>query len=85
MVTQSIDTNSEVERRQILLIREASTPKRISKTRSLSNSVIKLSKRAIQRVHPDFSQREVDLAFLEYHYGAKLSESVRDYLIMKNL
>jgi retron-type reverse transcriptase len=83
MATQSNDTHPEMERYQIMLIRKASIPKRLAKTRSLSSSMIQLSKRAIQRAHPDFDQRDVDLTFLEVHYGNKLSEAVRDYLTMR--
>ncbi len=84
MVTQSIDTTPEMERMQIALIRKATVSKRLLKTRSLSSSVITLSKRAIQRARPDMSQRDVNLAFLEYHYGKELSKSVREYLSLKH-
>ncbi len=80
MITQSTDTHPEVEKLQISLIRKASISKRLSKTRSLSQSVIRLSRRAIIRANPDLNQRDVNLAFLEYHYGNELSESVREYL-----
>lgn len=85
MATQSSDTSPEMERLQISLIREASISRRISKARSLSTTVISLSKRAIKRAHPNFSQRELDLAFLEHHYGYELSEAVCDYLAMRGI
>ena len=84
MVTQSIDTTPEMERRQITMIREATVSKRLLIARSLSSSIITLSKRAIQRTRPDMSQRDVNLAFLEYHYGIELSKSVREYLSLKH-
>ncbi len=84
MVTQSIDTAPEVERRLIAMIRKATVSKRLLKTRSLSSSIITLSKRAIQRARPDMNQRDVNLAFLEYHYGKELSKSVREYLSLKH-
>jgi len=39
-----------------------------------------LSKRAIQRANPDMSEREVDLAFVEHHYGKALAEQLRSYM-----
>ncbi|NQU66111.1 MAG: hypothetical protein HQ517_17775 [SAR324 cluster bacterium] len=80
MHTQSEDTPPEVEKRLIALIKKASISKRLARTRSLSQSVIKLSRRAILRANPDFNQRDVNLAFLKYHYGDELSDSVREYL-----
>jgi hypothetical protein len=83
MSTQSIDTHPEIEKLQISLIRNASVSKRISKVRSLSQSVIRLSKRAILRANPNFSQMDADIAFIEYHYGRELSVSVKKYLNKK--
>ncbi len=80
MVTQSVDTHPEIEKVQLSLIKKASISKRLSRARSLSQSVIQLSRRAIMRANPDLSQEDVNLAFLEYHYGNDLSCSVREYL-----
>ena len=80
MATQSKDTDPEMEKYQLLLIKKASVSKRILTARSLTSSMISLSRRAIKRAHPEYSQKELDLAFLEIHYGNELSEAVRDYL-----
>jgi hypothetical protein len=74
MRTQSPDTNPEVEEIQIGLIRESSVAKRISRVRSLSQTAVYLSRRAIQRANPTLSEREVDLAFAANHYGKNLAE-----------
>ena len=83
MITQSYDTHLETEKVQISLLKKASVSKRLSKVRSLSQSVIRLSRRAISRANPSFNQSEVDIAFLKFHYGHELSKSVKKYLSMK--
>ncbi len=56
MKTQSIDTHPEIEKVQISLIRKASIAKRLSTIQSLSQSVILLSRRAIKRANPGFTE-----------------------------
>ncbi|MEW6702762.1 MAG: hypothetical protein AB1298_08580 [Bacteroidota bacterium] len=81
MVTQSSDTNPEVERFQISLLRKASIAERLALMQSLTSTTIQLSKRAIARANPALSKKELDLLFVKYHYGDKLALQLRDYLI----
>ena len=85
MISQSPDTSSQAEKVQIELIRESSVSRRISKVRSLSQTTMYLSRRAIQRTNPSLSKREVDLAFVANHYGENLAECLRLYLEHKQL
>ena len=85
MISQSPDTCPQAEKVQIKLIRESSVSKRVSKVRSLSQTTMYLSRRAIQRTNPFMSKREVDLAFVANHYGENLSESLRLYLEAERL
>jgi hypothetical protein len=39
---------------------------------SLAETAIQLSRRAIQRANPTYSELEVNLAFVTYHYGEDL-------------
>ena len=80
MISQSPDTAPQAERVQIELIRESSVCKRVSIVRSLSQTTMYLSRRAIQRTNPSLSEREVDLAFVANHYGEKLAECLRLYM-----
>ena len=80
MITQSPDTAFQAERVQIELIRKSSVSKRVSKIRSLSQTTMYLSHRAIQRTNPFLSERELDLAFVANHYGEKLAERLRLYI-----
>ncbi len=80
MISQSPDTSSQAEKVQIELIRESSVSRRISKVRSLSQTTMYLSRRAIQRANPFLSEREVDLVFVANHYGENLAECLGLYL-----
>jgi len=85
MITQSPDTFPQAEKVQIELIRESSVARRISTVRSLSQTVMYLSRRAIRRAKPFLTEREVDLAFVANHYGEKIAECLRSYMERKQL
>ena len=85
MISQSPDTCSESEKVQVELIRKSSVSMRISKVRSLSQTAMYLSRRAIQRANPSLSERELDLYFVANHYGENLAEQLRMYLEQKHL
>lgn len=84
MLTQLSDTDPRAEKLQISLIRRASIATRISRARSLSRTVMQLSRRAISRAHPELCNEELDLAFVAHHYGKKLADSLRSYLNQKH-
>ena len=85
MIGQSPDTTPEAEKVQIELIRKSSIAKRISVVRSLSRMTMFLSRRAIRRANPSLSEREVDLVFVELHYGKELAQQLRLYMEHKGL
>lgn len=85
MISQSSDTDPQAERVQIGLIRESSVAGRISTVRSLSQTAMYLSRRAIRRARPFMNEREVDLAFVANHYGENLAERLRSYMERKQL
>ncbi len=85
MRTQSIDTHPKVEQIQINLIRQASVAQRISKMRSLTSSLMRLSKRAIRRANPGLSPDELDVLFVRYHYGENLAIRFQRYLHQRKL
>jgi len=85
MITQSPDTTPEAEKKQIDLIRESSVSRRMSIVRSLSQTVIYLSRRAIRRARPSLTEREVDITFVANHYGEELAERLRLYLERQKL
>ncbi|HET8853564.1 MAG TPA: hypothetical protein VFN02_13660 [Ktedonobacteraceae bacterium] len=77
MRTQSMDTSPEAERVQIELIRKASPAKLFGLVRSLSQTMIQASRNTIRRLHPDASEEELALIFLELYYGKELADRVR--------
>ena len=79
MATQSRDTNPEVEKVLISLLRKCTTAEKFRQVASLSSATMRLSKRAIQRANPHLSQRERDILFVKYHYGDELAERLRKY------
>ena len=85
MISQSPDTDLQAERIQIELIRKSSVSRRISTVRSLSQTTMYLSRRAIRRANVSLTEREVDLAFVAIHYGQKLAECLRLYMEKKQL
>ena len=74
------DAHPEAERVQIELLRKATTAQRFALARSLTATTIGLARRAIARANPDLSRQEVDLKFVELHYGRDLASRVRRYL-----
>ncbi len=85
MKTQSQDTHPEIENMLISLIQNSSTAKRISRVRSLSESTIKLSRRAIMRANPDLDKKELNFKIISYHYGEKLAVRLRDFMENRSL
>ena len=85
MKTQSRDTRPEIEEIQISLIRNASIARKVSVVRSLSETTMRLSRKAIARANPGLNDRELDLKFVEYHYGKALANNLREYMDRKAL
>jgi len=85
MVTQPTDTNPEVEKVLISLLRKLSTEERLNRTLLFSSSIINLSKRAIYRANPNMSEVERNLLFVEYHYGVELANKLRSFQELNRL
>jgi hypothetical protein len=80
MITRLSDTDPEIEKIQISLIRKSSTSERISRLRSLSQTVIWLSRRAIKRANQGLSERELQCKFVAYYYGDEMADRLKKYL-----
>jgi hypothetical protein len=83
MKTQSIDTHPKVEEIQIALLRQASVAKRALLLRSLSQTVLRLSRRAIRKANPGLNERELQVLFVRYCYGDDLADHLQTYLNQK--
>jgi hypothetical protein len=74
---RSDDTTAEAERVQAALIRSAPVAHRLRRALDLSATVIGVARRALARPRPDASKRDLDLLFVELHYGRQLADSLR--------
>jgi len=74
------DTHPSAAEVQLRLLREASPARRFALTCSLSSTVVQLSRRGLRQRNPELSDEELDLLFVEVHYGRDLAERVRHYL-----
>ena len=74
------DTSEEVAKKQISILRAKTISHRFALTMTLSETMMNLSKRAIRRSHPDFSEEQVKAAFIELHYGKELADNYVRYL-----
>lgn len=72
------DTSPTAERMQIELLRKATPAQRFARARSLSQSVIELSRRAMLRKVGD--ERQAVLMFVAASYGPELAEKLKVYL-----
>ncbi|HLP48158.1 MAG TPA: hypothetical protein VK469_19600 [Candidatus Kapabacteria bacterium] len=74
------DTSPEAEEIQLSLLKKLTPAQRAAKVFSLSNQVIALSKRAIQRQNPGLNEFEIKILYLYYFYGPDIAQKVREYL-----
>lgn len=80
MKTQSEDTSPEIERVQIELLRKAGKTRRLQLGLELSGEALEMAQRAIKRAHPELSELEAKLLFVEVTYGKELADRVRPHL-----
>ena len=71
------DTTPDAEDVQVALVRAAPLARRLHLAFSLSATIIGAARRALARSQPHVSPRELDLRFVELHYGRDLAEELR--------
>lgn len=74
------DTDPETARVHRELLRRAGPARRAEMAFSLSATVIALARAHIRRQHPDASEEEVALLFVDRHYGSDLAAGLRAHL-----
>jgi hypothetical protein len=72
-----IDTAPDAERVQVDLLRAAPIARRLHLALSLSATVISAARRAIARAQPHASPRDLDVRFVELHYGPEIAARLR--------
>jgi hypothetical protein len=80
MRPQSEDTDLRAEMVQIDLLRKSTISQRVSMALSLSETVIRLARKAICIQNPHLSDRDALLCFIAIHYGSGLAESLTNNL-----
>lgn len=75
-----LDTRPEAAAVQLGLLRQASVGRRAALARSLSATVIDLSRRALRDTMTAASEAEVMNRWLALNYGEDLARRVRDYV-----
>ena len=71
------DTAPDAERVQVALLRAAPVARRLHVALGLSATIIGAARRALARAQPHASARELDLRFVELHYGADAAAGLR--------
>ena len=74
------DTSPEAEAVQFELVRRMTPEQRVGIAIGLTNELVRCSKAAIRRRHPECSEVEIGFKFIEMHYGTTLAEAVRQRL-----
>ena len=74
------DTNPDAEAVQLELIRKMDPEHRAAKAIRMTTRLVRECKAAIRRNHPEYSEEEVGIAFIESNYGKELANEVRSHL-----
>jgi hypothetical protein len=80
MKTQSVDTDPKAEAIQIALLRKATPAKRAWLMRSLSQTILRLSRRTLREINPDLSEQALKVLFVSNCYGDELADRLQIYL-----
>jgi len=74
------DTSDDAEQFQLTLLRQRTPTQRVEMALRLSAELMLASKQAILRAHPGLTPMQVNLKFIELHYGRELAEAVRNHV-----
>jgi len=74
------DTHPEAERVQLELIRKMTVAERLARMRDWTRTLVHLSREGLAKANPGLDQQELDLLWVEHHYGRDLAARLRDYL-----
>ena len=75
------DTHPDAEAVQIELLRRTSVSRRVAMVCSMTRLAVSSSRRACRRAHPELTERELDLLFVELNYGSDLAQRLRRRLM----
>jgi hypothetical protein len=84
MHMQADDTDPRARAVQHRLLREAGPDRRSELAMRLSSTMIRTSRDALRRMHPELDDMGVNLLWAELHYGRDLAERVRHYIELQS-
>jgi hypothetical protein len=74
------DTDTETEAAWIAMLRTATPCRKFAMVRSLTQTTLSLSRRAIARRNPHLGQADLHGLFVEHQYGRDLAERFKQHL-----
>lgn len=77
------DTPLKIEEIQINLIRQSTISKRIAMVQALTETTVRLSKKAILRANPQLSGQEINIIFYSFTYDENLANKIKEYIERK--
>lgn len=80
MKTQSVDMHPKAEEVQIQLLRKAGPVKRTWLMRSLSQTMLRLSRRTLRDLNPNLSEQALKVLFVRHYYGDDLADRLEIWL-----
>ena len=75
--TQSPDTSPEMEKLLFELLRQKTPAERFQMANDITEAAIDLWRAGVMKRHPDWSEQEVSLHWVEVHYGREWAEKIR--------
>lgn len=76
-LTYTTDTSAEALEVQLACLRKMSPQERIRRTCAMSRQIRNMGFANIRRRHPELSEEETQLLFIELSYGKPLADDVR--------
>jgi hypothetical protein len=71
------DTSPEAEAFRQELLRRKTFSEKFAIVQSLTSTVVGLCRQGIRERHPEYTERDVDIHFVEMNYGRELAEGFR--------
>jgi hypothetical protein len=81
--TYTSDTSAEADDLQLECFRRMTPQQRFNRMSSWSAQIKRMAFDAIRRQHPDFSDRQVQLRFIELAYGTELAADFGRWLMRR--
>ncbi len=81
--TQSPDTSPEMEKLLFDLLRQKTPAERFQMTSDITEAAIDLWRAGVRRRHPQWSEQEVSLHWVEVHYGDEWAAKIRRTIAVK--